>query len=289
MARQIDNKLKYLVDEVPPGFLVDTPWLAAHHIDRKLAYWYVKHGWLDKVTQGVYRRPFSQNENETAKTGWKTTLLSMQWLMKYDVHLGGRSALGLQGFTHYLQFSGPETVMLYGNTPTWLKRLPAPYKFVTRNRTLFGGKKTGIEDAFHSQTHETQTQETENENIGLNPWRWPLMASTPERAILELLKEVPKRESFHMVDTVFEGLANLRPAQLKSLLKLCRSVKVKRLFFVFADRHNHAWRKYLNAQDFDLGSGPRALIDDGKIHPLYNITVPPEYMPTPDMEPTDGP
>lgn len=55
-------------------------------------------------------------------------------------------------------------------------------------------------------------------------------------------------------------------------------MKVKRLFFVFADRHAHAWRKHLNPDDFDLGAGPRALVKGGKFHPLYNISVPEEFL-----------
>jgi len=116
------------------------------------------------------------------------------------------------------------------------------------------------------------------------------MVSTPERAILELLNELPADESFHNADMVFEGLANLRPRLLETLLKECRSVKVKRLFFVFADQHDHAWRQYLDPDDFDLGSGPRALVEGGRLHPRYDITVPPELidnMQSPESE--DGP
>ena len=38
-----------------------------------------------------------------------------------------------------------------------------------------------------------------------------------------------------------EGLRNLSPRRLQALLSDCKSVKVKRLFFWFAERHNHAW------------------------------------------------
>ena len=54
--------------------------------------------------------------------------------------------------------------------------------------------------------------------------------SAPERAILEMTDELPHHESFHQVDVVMEGLANLRPQLLEKLLRECKSVKVKRLF-----------------------------------------------------------
>ncbi|MAO57281.1 MAG: hypothetical protein CMM61_16520, partial [Rhodospirillaceae bacterium] len=73
-------------------------------------------------------------------------------------------------------------------------------------------------------------------------------------------------------------------------LKECRSVKAKRLFFVFADQHDHAWRQYLDPDDYDLGSGPRALVDGGRLHPRYDITVPPELIDGKESdESDDGP
>ena len=77
-------------------------------------------------------------------------------------------------------------------------------------------------------------------------WKYPLTVSTPERAILELLNEVPRRETFHQADVLMEGLRNLSPRRLQALLADCRNVKVKRLFFWFAERHNHAWLQKLD-------------------------------------------
>ena len=65
----------------------------------------------------------------------------------------------------------------------------------------------------------------------------------------------------------------LRPKQLMALLTVCRSVKVRRLFFVFADRHRNAWRKHMDTSAIDFGTGPHVLVDGGKIHPVYQIYV----------------
>ena len=83
---------------------------------------------------------------------------------------------------------------------------------------------------------------------------------------------------------VFEGLVSLRPTQLDALLSTCRSVKVRRLFFVFADRHRHAWRKYLDTSKIDFGSGPRALVSGGKLHPTYRISVPADLIASPGTD-----
>jgi len=54
-------------------------------------------------------------------------------------------------------------------------------------------------------------------------------------------------------------------------------VKVKRLFFFFADRHRHAWLKHLKKDEVDLGTGKRMLVKGGKLDPTYQITVPGDF------------
>jgi hypothetical protein len=103
---------------------------------------------------------------------------------------------------------------------------------------------------------------------------WPLTMSASERAVLELLDEVPERETFHQADVLIEGLTTLRPRRLRVLLVDCRSVKVKRLFFWFAERHNHPWLKQVDRKGIDLGAGKRVLARGGKLDPRYHITVP---------------
>jgi len=284
MAGHKNGKLKQLMAAVPQGFLVDTPWLALHQVDRKLAHYYVKNGWLEAVTQGLYRRPYTGSENSDNKSDWKSTVLSLQTLMGYEVHIGGETALRLAGFTHFIQMSGTETVYLYGDSPSWVKRLKADYKLVLRPRKLLSTKASpdvGLQDAF-SDNKTPRSTNTEN----TPPWRWPLVISGPERAILEMLCEMPHQASFQNVDMIFEGLSNIRPSLMEDLLGLCTSIKAKRLFFVFADRHNHAWRKYVNPEKFNLGKGPRALLEGGKIHPKYNISVPKEFL---DSNPNEAP
>ena len=88
--------------------------------------------------------------------------------------------------------------------------------------------------------------------------------------------ELPDHESFHQVDMLMEGLSDLAPRRLQTLLVRCRSVKVKRLFFFFADRHRHGWLKRIDRKAIDLGSGKRMLVKEGRFDPTYQITVPKE-------------
>jgi hypothetical protein len=86
------------------------------------------------------------------------------------------------------------------------------------------------------------------------------VTSTPERAILELLDEVPRRETFEQADRFMEGMHTLSPSLLQRLLESCRSVKVKRLLLWFAVRHQFPWLPRLDLTRVDLGHGKRVLV-----------------------------
>ncbi len=271
VTHQRKPRLKSLLDKVPPGFMVESSWLMNQGLDPKSLHDYVARGWLERVIRGVYRRPLPENVLDSATDSWEIPLLSLQWIMNYDLHLGGVNSLDLHGFSHYLRLGNNARIHVYGNAPRWLRRLPIPAEFVVHQRTLFGDDPIGCGEAnsiFQSPVPVS------------NVWSWPIKASVPERAILEALDRIPHHASFDYIDKIFENLTLLRPQLMMTLLAACQSIKVRRLFFVFADRHGHAWRKRLNASLIDFGSGPRALIKGGKIHPDYRIYVPKEYLPT---------
>ena len=270
VSHERKQRLKPLLDKVPPGFIVDTPWLRAQGLDPKSIHDYVARGWLERVIRGVYRRPLPEGVQSAHEPSWEISLLSLQRLMEYDVHLGGESALDFAGYAHFLSLGGQPRVHLYGAVPSWLRRMPMQTRVIVRQRKLFGGDPIGVRDA---------DRQERSSGPMVDVWRWPVKASSPERAILEALDELPHVASFENLDRVFEGLTSLRPKQLMALLTACRSVKVRRLFLVFADKHQHRWRKHLDTSKIDVGSGPRALAVGGKLHPTYRIYVPEGLVP----------
>lgn len=276
MARRSEDASKHILAQAPPGFLVDSTWLAAHGVSRRLAHHYAERGWLESVTYGVYRLPLPRGAAATPTADWVVPLLSVQWL-GYDVHIGGPTALTLHGYTHYLTFGEQAVAYMYSDKPPkWLKRLRLSSELRLRSKKLFADPEIGIEQARPS-----------DQGSGLTAWEQPVTLSTPERAILETLDELPRNEGFGTVDATFESLTNLRPRLLTTLLEECQSVKVKRLFFVYADKHTHSWSKHLDPKAFNLGSGDRALTPGGRLHPRHRITVPQDLMPTGGTNP-DG-
>lgn len=277
MAEQKASLLNRLVQDLPEGLVVDAAWLDEHGIASNLRAYYVKNGWLEQPVRGVYKKP-------RGALNWQQAIISLQTLLlRSPLFVGGRTALELQGFVHYLTYE-IKTVYLYGREkpPGWLQKLDLPQRFVYRNNTtLFrndpithglGGLAWNIADGTARDLSSFRDGNLASLTWGL--WDWHLALSRPERAYLEMLDELPRHESFHQVDMIMQGAANFSPRRLQKLLVDCDSVKVKRLFFFFADRHRHAWLKHLDKSAIDLGKGKRMLAPGGKLDPVYLITVP---------------
>lgn len=276
MVGQNSNLLNKLERELPEGLLAPSAWFRKKGYSRQLLSYYVSAGWLEQPARGLFRRP-------RGTVSWQQAVISLQSLLPDDPFIvGGRTALELQGYAHFLP-QKTKQVHLYAPRPmpTWLARLPLGVSFVHHNsRKLF--RRDPILYAIGSLQKDGLAQAgTGNDPLqqGLTyqawgPWDWHMTLSTPERAILELLDELPGHESFHQVDKLMEGLSTLGPRRLQKLLAECESVKVKRLFFFFADRHEHAWLKQLKKKEIDLGTGNRMLVRDGIFDRAYRITVP---------------
>lgn len=257
--------------------MVDAAWLEERGIASNLRAYYVKNGWLEQPTRSVYRRP-------RGALSWQQVVISLQTLLlRSPFIVGGRTALELQGFAHYLSHE-IKTIHLYGpeRPPGWLQKLNLPQRFVYHNSaTLFrnepitfglGGFAWDISKG--SGRDLSRLQGGSLTEMAWGQWDWPLTLSQPERAYLEMLDELPRHESFHQADMIMQSAANFSPRRLQKLLVDCDSVKVKRLFFFFADRHHHAWLKRLDKKHIDLGKGKRLLVRGGKLDPVYLITVP---------------
>ncbi len=258
-------KLNQLQRRLPEGILVDAAWLERQGYSSPLLRKYVLSGWLERPTHGVYRRPPGKlaDENDD-RPRWQHVVISLQTMLRSGLVVGGRTALEAQGFSHYVAPGGSREIHLYGDRkpPAWIHSLGIEQRFVYHNaRRLF------------------REGHTPKAAVGLMqmPWgsrEWQITYSSTERAMLEMLDEVPGRESFHQADVLMEGIQILGPKRLQALLEACASVKVKRLCLWFAERHNHPWLKRLDLEKIDLGSGKRALVRGGRLDPKYLITVP---------------
>jgi hypothetical protein len=210
MGTKRSKNLKKVLDAVPAGYLVDAPWLTAHGIAYESFRDYVKRGWLVRLARGVFRRPVPNNTQAT-NIDWKSAVLSLQHIMEYPIHVGGMTALTLHGHGHYLPLGTHAPVWLYGNKiPNWLTKLPLNAQLKTHSTALFSDPLLGF-------------VKDEKATLDTLPWDWALKMSTPERAIIEALDELPEQESFHNLDMVFESLTTLRRCSARSFATAERS------------------------------------------------------------------
>ena len=270
MGTQRQEKLNQLARRLPEGLPVDAAWLRAQGYAPNLLRKYEAAGWLHQPAHRIYLRP-------RGPVVWQQAAIALQTLLARDLVVGGRTALDLHGFSHYLETS-TQAVYLYGPKPppTWLKTLPAGVEFRYRNdaRIFTRALASTMPHSLDTLGAERLKRSDGAMTMPWGPWNWQLTVSTPERAILEFLDELPDRESFHQADVLMEGLSTLSPARLQMLLVDCHNIKVKRLFFFFADRHAHAWLKRLNRDAIDLGRGKRSLVKGGRYDATHMITVP---------------
>ena len=265
-------KLSRLQNELPAGLLATTGWLQSRGYSRQLLGHYVASGWLESPARGVYRRPGPPLK-------WQHVVGSLQKLLRLPVHVGGLTALEVQGYGHFVRMSGVMTVHLYarGHLPAWLHKLPLNDRFIVHRRSLFGAADQGRPGAaphVAEASAEYNGASTGLQSIAWGDYGWPLHYSTPERAVLEFLDEVPQRDSVGHANLIMQGLRTLSPQRLKLLLSKCGSIKVKRLFFALAEHNHQPWFKHLDVGEFDLGKGKRVIVPGGRLHPKYLITLP---------------
>lgn len=272
MTVQNGSKINRLGRELPEGLLVDAQWLERRGYYRSLRSQYVSSGWLEQPARGVFRRP-------RGVVSWEQVVISLQTLMRFPISVGGRTALDMQGYAHYLRQS-VKAVHVYADKklPAWTSKLGIAQSFECHNRLRL------LPQVSYQASKNTPLEISDMDNkaaleSGLRieqwgQWKWPLLISAPERAILEMLDELPSNESFHIADVTMEGLVNLRPRYMQHLLENTKSIKVKRLFFFFTERQGHAWLGRIDRSKIDLGSGKRVLVKGGKLDPTYQITVP---------------
>ena len=131
MSVQTRSKLNQLERALPEGLLVDASWLEGRGYYRSQRSQYVSAGWLNQPARGVFCRL-------RGVVSWEQVVISLQTLLEFPVSVGGRSALELQGYAHYLPQT-PKTIHLYSDKklPAWVFKLDIEQMFIFHNRLRY--------------------------------------------------------------------------------------------------------------------------------------------------------
>lgn len=248
MSTNNESKINKLLQSFPLGTVVLSSWLVKNGYSPELQKRYRNSNWLESIGTGAMIRKGDEVTYEGA-------IYALQNQANQSIHLGGKTALGLQGRAHYLELSS-KSIRLFGTIDD---QIPAWFK------------KYNWEQAIHYYSSGFLPS-----HLGLVEMEFKnfkIFVSGPARAMLECLYLVPKYQSLLECHEIMEGLNNLRPMQARELLEGCNSIKVKRLFLYLAEKSDHEWAKHLQLDKIDLGSGKRTVIKGGAYNAKYQITV----------------
>ena len=106
-----------------------------------------------------------------------------------------------------------------------------------------------------------------------------LKVSKPELAAYEVVDSIGKHISFEHTAELFQGLVNLSPRKVQSLLVRSQAVQTNRIFLFLSHYHDHQWANHLDESQIELGSGKRQVVADGRYDERYKITVPDSLIP----------
>jgi hypothetical protein len=253
MSKEIKSKINRLVNQWPRGTVSAASYLNSLGFGYDLLVRYKKSGWIQSFGRGAYILYGDKVE-------WPGAIYALQSQLGMNIHPGGKTALELKGYAHYLPY-GRKKIFLYGTQgqvlPSWFKGEHVGVDIVMTRTNLFpSGNKHGLSE--------------------LREKDFVIEISSPERAAMEMLHLVPGKISFEEALLIMENLLSLRPDLVERLLVMCRSIKVKRLFMYMAEKHDHSWVSGLDLSKIDIGKGKRMIVPNGKYDRKYLITVPQE-------------
>lgn len=249
MDRQKSSKLNRLLFSLPRGVVYTSKWMKSQGFSRQLIDRYKKSNWLIPLGRGAYKLT-----NDTVS--WTGAFYAIQNQLRLDIHPGGKTTFQIKGLAHFVPKEIKE-IFVFG--PPGIK---LPYWFKSYNWCI---------EIQYSMTNLFNT------DIGLikedfNSF-W-IKISSAERAMMEMLYFVPQKQSLNESYLIMENLITLRPKVIQCLLENCNSIKVKRLFMLFAERHGHQWVKKLDLSRINFGSGKISISKGGIYDRKYKISIP---------------
>ena len=245
------SKLNNLLRNWPFGTVAVQPWLKKMKIYRQLIYRYEQYKWVERIGSGAFIRGGD-------KVSWIGGLYAIQKHLKKNIHIGGKTALELHGYGHFLRMGHEVPVFLYGPPGEKLPKWYIKYKWDAR-------VVLNLVDLFPKKRDFALTQKSMGS--------FDITLSSPERAMMEALHLVPHEQSFEEAELLMGGLGALRPIVVQRLLEHCRSIKVKRLFMYLSEKCEHPWVSEIILSKIELGSGNRMIVRNGKLNAKYKITV----------------
>ena len=243
------TKIQQILQTSPNVSVLFGSWLSSQGMDARGQYSYMKSGWFDRMSKGVYKMRGST-------PSLMATISSYNIQLNKKCVVGAYTALELRGYSHYLSMGKPVAYLFTDKShklPSWLLNDEWDMTIRYMTTSFLGDELVGVETMTVNQRE--------------------LLVSSPERAILECLNLPEASSSLLDIYYIMEGLTTLRPKLVQTLLEACTSQKVKRLFLYMAEKAGHSWYKALKLENVNLGTSRFMVTPTGKYIKKYNMTI----------------
>ncbi|MGR2682417.1 type IV toxin-antitoxin system AbiEi family antitoxin domain-containing protein [Chromobacterium haemolyticum] len=211
----IKQTVQHLMKAAPRGQPLDAKLLKDLGITIPLANHLVTEGWLMRLSAGAYLL--------TGDTPTQDGTIAFLGRKIGGLHVGGKTALAWSGVFHNIAFR--QKIVLWGCSsyafPSWI----------------------GGAILYSYQTTRLFNNDMPNDfQLRPIPNRSPLvLVSAPERALLELVSEIGKGQSYEEAENIVFLLRNLRKPVLHALLSHCTRIKVLRLVSRLSLSAGYSW------------------------------------------------
>src|SRR4030065_522401 len=172
MGNEKTTKINQLISKWSRGTVATASYLKRQGFTYDLLTKYRRSSWIKSVGRGRYILPEERVE-------WPGALYAVQSQLELEVHAGGKTALELKGYGHYLP-EETRTLFLYAQPgmvlPAWFSGERLSLRLVVTRTSLF----------------------PENNREGFSEWKereFSIRISSPERAGMEMLYLVPEEGS----------------------------------------------------------------------------------------------
>jgi hypothetical protein len=236
-----------------PGQILTSRGLRAKGISERMASYLREQGVVHRLGSGAYKRARDE------APPWSAGVAALQHELGTPVHVGGKSALQLQGVMQHLNFGDGGGLWLFATDGL---RLPKWFVEHDWNASIH----------FHRANLFSSEPEDSLRDVLIDGFS--VRVSQRERSALEAVHLIEKAHRFEEVAELFEGLGTLNPQIVQGLLERCSSIRTKRIFLYLAKKHELSWHSKLDESRIGLGAGKREVVSGGRLDSHYLITVP---------------
>ena len=249
-----ESKINHLLSTNPQGVVLTSAKLEEQGFSHALQHHYEQANWLRSIGVGAYVRTGDDVDIFGGLYGLDGTSAE-------STHIAGRTALQLLGRAQYLEEHPNHLVLMAiggSQLPKWFRAHHWTMGF-----------------SFHTSNFLPADLDIEDFPVK----QFAVSISGAARAMLECCYLAPNLQELSECYELMEGLNNLHPAIVQTLLEHCGSIKSKRLFLFLADHFQHAWFEFLDLSTINLGTGKRQIAtEDVQYDSKYQITVPKAWL-----------